>query len=150
MGHIPTVIRMAPSLFVHSTVQIFVHFFFSVGVAKLFRVPFNEMILASNANVGGPTTAAAMASNKRWQSLVLPALLTGKISCYYMTHGLTATVSRSIRLRYRNSYWNRHKLNITLAANEMMGTSWDTLNTLTLISYFSQCRLSYSITLSYC
>ena len=39
----------------------------------MYNFPFE----ASNANVGGPTTAAAMASSKRWKSLVLPALLTG-------------------------------------------------------------------------
>lgn len=33
--------------------------------------------MASNANVGGPTTAAAMAGSKRWKSLVLPGVLTG-------------------------------------------------------------------------
>lgn len=29
-----------------------------------------QLLVASNANVGGPATAAAMASAKRWQSLV--------------------------------------------------------------------------------
>jgi uncharacterized membrane protein len=77
MGHIPTVIEMAPSLFLHCAVQIIAHFSFSMVVAKYLGINFNEMVLASNANVGGPTTAAAMASNKRWTNLVLPALLTG-------------------------------------------------------------------------
>lgn len=36
-----------------------------------------ELLVASNANVGGPTTAAAMAGSKRWKSLVLPGILTG-------------------------------------------------------------------------
>jgi uncharacterized membrane protein len=53
------------------------HFVFSIGVGKLLKIPFREIVLASNANVGGPTTAAAMASNKRWKDLVFPALLTG-------------------------------------------------------------------------
>lgn len=29
-----------------------------------------QLLIASNANVGGPATAAAMASARRWQSLV--------------------------------------------------------------------------------
>ena len=33
--------------------------------------------MASNANVGGPTTAAAMAGSKQWKSLVLPGILVG-------------------------------------------------------------------------
>lgn len=36
-----------------------------------------ELYLASNANVGGPTTAAAMATAKGWKRLILPALLVG-------------------------------------------------------------------------
>ncbi|CAN0403644.1 unnamed protein product, partial [Hapterophycus canaliculatus] len=57
--------------------QIAVHFGVLVGVGRLFRLPFRELALASNANVGGPTTAAAMAAAKGWKNLVLPALLTG-------------------------------------------------------------------------
>lgn len=76
-GHIPTVIRVAPALALHSLVQILVHFGFLVSAGKLLRLPLKELVLASNANVGGPTTAAAMASNKGWKALVLPSLLTG-------------------------------------------------------------------------
>ena len=43
----------------------------------VFRLPPRELYLASNANVGGPTTAAAMAQAKEWKRLVLPALLIG-------------------------------------------------------------------------
>jgi uncharacterized membrane protein len=50
-------------------------------------------VLASNANVGGPTTAAAMASNKKWKELVLPALLTG-IFGYAIATGLGVLISR--------------------------------------------------------
>jgi uncharacterized membrane protein len=77
MGHIPTVFRIAPSLLLHTTIQIFVHYCFIMSVGKYFKVPFRELVLASNANVGGPTTASAMAANKNWKALVLPALLTG-------------------------------------------------------------------------
>ena len=34
-------------------------------------------MLASNASVGGPPTAAAMAISKGWSRLVLPGLLAG-------------------------------------------------------------------------
>lgn len=93
-GHIPTVMRIAPSLLVHTTIQIAVHFIFTYTACKLLLrgggrsnssgggggggvVTLKEIVLASNANVGGPTTASAMAANKGWRSLVLPALLTG-------------------------------------------------------------------------
>jgi uncharacterized membrane protein len=77
MGHIPTVLKTAPMLFAHSSVQIIGHYIFLLFVGRSLKIPFRELVLASNANIGGPTTAAAMASNKRWKELVLPALLTG-------------------------------------------------------------------------
>ena len=40
-------------------------------------MPAREKHLASNTNVGGPTTAAAMAQVKNWKGLVLPVLLVG-------------------------------------------------------------------------
>ncbi|CAM9125148.1 unnamed protein product [Ectocarpus sp. 12 AP-2014] len=76
-GSLAVVMGTAPSLLVFSLVQIAVHFGVLVGVGRLFRLPFRELALASNANVGGPTTAAAMAAAKGWKNLVLPALLTG-------------------------------------------------------------------------
>ena len=49
-----------------------------LGAAKtLFGLPIRELAVASNAAVGGPTTAAAMATAKGWDDLVLPALLVG-------------------------------------------------------------------------
>ena len=87
MGHIPTVVKTAPVLFVHSWTQIMLHFSFAVSVGRCLKIPFREIVLASNANVGGPTTAAAMASSKRWNDLVLPALLSG-IFGYAVATGL--------------------------------------------------------------
>ncbi len=50
---------------------------FVVVFAKLFRFSLEDIVLASNASVGGPPTAAAMAMSKGWGRLVLPALLAG-------------------------------------------------------------------------
>lgn len=93
MGHIPTVLSYGPALFMHTTIQIVVHFAFIVAVGKVLKLPFREVILASNANVGGPTTAAAMATSKRWKLLVLPALLTG-IFGYAIATGVGVGVAR--------------------------------------------------------
>jgi uncharacterized membrane protein len=77
-GSIALVFQQAPSLFVFSTLQIAIHFIVLVSVGRgIFQLPMNELYLASNANVGGPTTAAAMAQAKNWSRLVLPALLVG-------------------------------------------------------------------------
>ena len=77
-GSLRLVLQQAPSLFLFSALQIGVHFITLVLLGRgLFRLPFRELFLASNANVGGPTTAAAMAQAKQWKRLVLPALLVG-------------------------------------------------------------------------
>ncbi len=38
-----------------------------------------EIVIASQANMGGPTTAAAMAAARGWQELVVPAILCGTL-----------------------------------------------------------------------
>ena len=77
-GSLRLVLQQAPSLFLFSALQIGVHFVVLVLLGRgVFRLPFRELYLASNANVGGPTTAAAMAQAKQWKRLVLPAILVG-------------------------------------------------------------------------
>ncbi|GLC38301.1 hypothetical protein PLESTM_000709300 [Pleodorina starrii] len=43
------------------------------------RLPLDALLLGSNANIGGPATAAAMAAAKGWRHLVQPAMLTGSL-----------------------------------------------------------------------
>jgi uncharacterized membrane protein len=77
-GSIRLVFQQAPALFAFSVAQVAAHFGILMGIGRgLLRLDANELYLASNANVGGPTTAAAMAQAKQWKRLVLPALLTG-------------------------------------------------------------------------
>lgn len=37
------------------------------------------LLTASNANVGGPATAAAMAAARGWPNMIRPAMLTGSL-----------------------------------------------------------------------
>eukprot|EP00890_Picochlorum_soloecismus_P001777 jgi/Picsp_1/25/NSC_00025-R1_integral membrane protein len=64
-------------LFSFIAIQLSVHMIFTLGVGSLFSIPLPHLLIASNANVGGPTTAAAMAAACKWPSLVQAALLTG-------------------------------------------------------------------------
>ena len=43
----------------------------------IFRYSIEEVCIASNANIGGPTTAAALAIARGWNQLVVPAMLVG-------------------------------------------------------------------------
>ncbi|KAL9268171.1 putative membrane protein YjcL [Drosera capensis] len=76
-GSIWNVISTAPSIFLFALVQIAVHLALILGVGKLFGLELKLLLLASNANVGGPTTACGMATVKGWSSLVVPSILAG-------------------------------------------------------------------------
>jgi uncharacterized membrane protein len=67
----------APSIFLFSLVQITVHLALILGLGRLFRFDLKLLLIASNANVGGPTTACGMATAKGWTSLILPGILAG-------------------------------------------------------------------------
>ena len=49
----------------------------SLVLGKLFKFSLEEILVASNANIGGPTTAAAMAIAKGWNKLIGPIILAG-------------------------------------------------------------------------
>ncbi|XP_004234798.1 uncharacterized protein [Solanum lycopersicum] len=76
-GSIWNVMNTTPSIFVFGLVQVSVHVIVTVGLGKLFGLNVKMLVLASNANVGGPTTACGMANAKGWSSLVVPAILAG-------------------------------------------------------------------------
>jgi len=77
-GSLQLVWSQAPALFSFSALSLVIHFGVLMGVGRgILRLSPQQLYLASNANVGGPTTAAAMAQAKNWQRLVVPALLTG-------------------------------------------------------------------------
>jgi uncharacterized membrane protein len=56
-----------------------VHLAVILIAGRLLRLDLAEVVIASNANMGGPTTAAAMAVARRWETLVIPAVLCGTL-----------------------------------------------------------------------
>ncbi|KAK7270885.1 hypothetical protein RJT34_26384 [Clitoria ternatea] len=76
-GSIWNVMKTAPSIFMFALVQVTVHLLVVLGLGKLFKFDLKLLLLASNANIGGPTTACGMAKAKGWESLVVPGILTG-------------------------------------------------------------------------
>ena len=74
---IGALIQDAPLLLVLTGVMVLVNMLFSFGFGKLFNFSLEEIILASNANIGGPTTAAAMAISQGWTKLIGPSMLIG-------------------------------------------------------------------------
>ncbi|KAL1552846.1 hypothetical protein AAHA92_13595 [Salvia divinorum] len=76
-GSVWNVINTAPSIFIFAFVQVAVHLVVILGLGKLFRIDKKLLLIASNANIGGPTTAGGMATAKGWSTLVVPGILVG-------------------------------------------------------------------------
>lgn len=76
---IPLIIQNAPLILIFAAIIVFINMVISFGVGRLFKFNLEEIILASNANIGGPTTAAAMAISRGWTKLVGPILIIGTL-----------------------------------------------------------------------
>ncbi|KAJ8613787.1 hypothetical protein CTAYLR_008854 [Chrysophaeum taylorii] len=78
-GDLRAVAAAGRALFVFSLLQIGVHYAIILAARRVFprTLELRALAASSNAAVGGPTTAAAMCVAKRWDDLVLPALLVG-------------------------------------------------------------------------
>ncbi|KAG6553392.1 hypothetical protein Mapa_005127 [Marchantia paleacea] len=66
-------------LIIFITVLVSVHLSTILLLGKLAKIPMRSILIASNANIGGPGTAAAMANSRSWPGLVRPALLVGTL-----------------------------------------------------------------------
>jgi len=76
---IPELLQNAPLLLVFVFIIVFFNMLITFTAGKVFKFNLEEVILASNANVGGPTTAAAMAIAKGWTPLIVPIMLVGTL-----------------------------------------------------------------------
>ena len=76
---IPLIVRNSPLLLVFAAIVVIVNMLFSLVLGKIFKFDLEEILCASNANIGGPTTSAAMAVSKGWTKLVGPCLIVGTI-----------------------------------------------------------------------
>ena len=73
------IIQKSPLLLLYCVVMVVINMIITFTGAKIFNFTLEEAILASNANIGGPTTAAAMAISKGWTKLVGPILIVGTL-----------------------------------------------------------------------
>ena len=74
---IPLIIKTAPLLLVFCFIMVLINMLMVLLGAKLLKVSLQEAIVASNANIGGPSTAAAMAISKGWYHLIGPGIFAG-------------------------------------------------------------------------
>ncbi len=73
------IIHKAPLLLVFAAIIVLTNLVFSLGFGKIFGYSIEEITVSSNANIGGPTTAAAFAIAKGWHTLIFPAILIGTL-----------------------------------------------------------------------
>lgn len=76
---IPLIIQNAPLLLVFVAIIVVINMIISLSAGKLLKYDLEEILIVSNANIGGPTTAAAMAIAKGWKDLIGPVLVVGTI-----------------------------------------------------------------------
>ncbi len=74
---IGVLIRNAPILLLFCMIIVLVNMVFCFLGGKLLKFDLEDIILASNANIGGPTTAAGMAISQGWSKLIGPCMLVG-------------------------------------------------------------------------
>lgn len=76
-ANIYTVLTEAPLFLVLTFLMVVVNMLFCFVGARILKFDLEDAIIASNANIGGPTTAAGMAVSQGWARLVGPAMLVG-------------------------------------------------------------------------
>jgi len=73
------IIQKSPLLLVFCAIMVIINMAVTFTFGKILKYDLEEIILASNANIGGPTTAAAMAISKGWTKLIAPIMLVGTL-----------------------------------------------------------------------
>lgn len=71
------VVDYGPRVFVYVTTVVAIHGIIVLGVGKLIRADLPRLLTASQATIGGPATAAALAEANNWPHLVVPGILMG-------------------------------------------------------------------------
>lgn len=73
------ILTNAPLLFVFCLIMVVINMLFCLIGGKMLGFALEDILIASNANIGGPTTAAGMAISQGWNALVGPAMLVGTL-----------------------------------------------------------------------
>ena len=64
-------------VFYFTLIVVGVHGVFVLGIGRLLRLDIGSVLVASQAAVGGPTSALAVAISREWKHLVLPGVVVG-------------------------------------------------------------------------
>ena len=74
---VANIIAFGPSVFVFAMITVFLHGIILFGVGLMFRLDLATLTVASQANIGGPASAMALASARGYADQVLPGVAVG-------------------------------------------------------------------------
>jgi uncharacterized membrane protein len=72
-----SIITFGPSIFAFAALVVIIHFLLVMSVTRILRLDVHEALIASNACIMGPATAAALAASQGWRQLVMPSIVCG-------------------------------------------------------------------------
>ena len=78
-AHVGSMLDAGPLLFVYAGIIFLVHLIFIVIGGKFLKLSLPDIVIASNASMGNPVTSIAMAAARRWNNLMLPAVICGTL-----------------------------------------------------------------------
>lgn len=79
-------ITEAPQIFLMTVTMLTVQLLVMFTLGRLAGLDLRSLIVAANANVGGPATAAAMATTFGWREQIVPGILTGVLGYAIATY----------------------------------------------------------------
>ena len=90
-------LQASQGIFALLLILVFLHCVVTFVIGKAFRIPLRILLLASNANIGGPATACAMAAAKGWTDLLQPSMLVGTFG-YAIGNTVGLSISQLLQL----------------------------------------------------
>lgn len=77
MSDIVKIIRVGPIIFLFTLLVVGIHGVIIFVFGRILHLDLDVLCVASQACIGGPSTAMALASSKNWDYLILPGIMTG-------------------------------------------------------------------------
>lgn len=77
MSVVATIVEVGPAVFYFAVVTVAMHGLVIFGLGRLFRIDVRTLAVASQANVGGPASAMALASARGYMDRLLPGVAVG-------------------------------------------------------------------------
>ena len=77
LSRVSEIAEVGFEVFYFTLIVVGVHAVFVLGIGRLLRLDIGSVLVASQAAVGGPTSALAVAISREWKHLVLPGVVVG-------------------------------------------------------------------------